>query len=86
MNEEDRMYKLTNYLGQEVNLVEKATGRVLVLGDKVRTFRGEERILTQIQPPHKSNSEGKVCLKKDPRDYDQQVYANVIGAEFRTIE
>ena len=66
---------MKNYAGNEVILVDKATGKEVKFGDKVVTSRGMNDVVRGIYPPHKPSSSGKVNM----------YYASVYGLEFREV-
>jgi hypothetical protein len=76
---------MKNYAGNEVILVDKATGKEVKFGDKVVTSRGVNDVVRGIYPlndvvrgiypPHKPSSSGKVNM----------YYASVYGLEFREV-
>lgn len=51
---------MKNYRNKEVKLVHIETGVEFKKGDKVTTFRGEEAIIRDLYPPHKSSASGRV--------------------------
>lgn len=65
-----------------MRLVYTATGKEVRVGDRVKTFNGDEVTVTYFRPPHKPSSSGKVSVKSDGRDYSNEYFVSVIGAEW----
>ena len=65
----DEFFVPDNLKGQEVQL-----------GDKARTFRGEEVTVLYFRPPHKSGSSGKITV--DNGYGESEYYVGVIGAKW----
>ena len=63
---------MKNYNGKEVKLVCLSTGDEKNIGDTVLSFRGEERVITSMAPPHKSSASG----------YVNNFYAGVYNLKF----
>lgn len=65
-----------------MRLVYEETGEEVKVGDKAKTFRGEECTVTYFRQPHKSNSEGKISVRFDDSSFDMEFYVSVIGAKW----
>lgn len=65
-----------------MRLIYEETGEEVKVGDKAKTFRGEECTVTYFRPPHKSNSEGKISVRFDGSSFDMEFYVSVIGAKW----
>jgi hypothetical protein len=65
-------------------LVDKLTKEPLVIGQTVKTFRGDDVKLMSMQPPRHCGSEGHVCIRYAgaPAKFDIEVYASVINAVY----
>lgn len=50
------------------------------VGDKVKTFRGENATVRSFRTPHKPSSEGKISIMI--QDFNEEVYVGVIGAKW----
>jgi len=59
-----------------------ATGKILKVGDKVKTFRGETFTITGMRPPHKPNSSGHVSVKRHGSKWECEYYPGVIDAKY----
>lgn len=66
-------------------LVDKERALELKVGDKAKTFRDERVVITWLNPPHKCSSQGKVSVQFVGKEWKQEVYASVIGAEFEYV-
>lgn len=67
-------------------LVRESDGTPLKVGDKVKTFRGENRILRGWREPHTINSSGRVFVSTTPNGREEQYFPSVIGAVFKVRE
>lgn len=65
-----------------MKLICTRTGRVLLPGDTVTTFRGTLGTLTHSTPPHKPSSTGRVYVMLEGEAHSQAFFPSVIGAEF----
>ena len=66
-------------------LLDVETGAELKVGDERTTFRGEHVRITDLQPPHKPESTGKVYVKYVGEETTGGYYPNVIGARFEEV-
>ncbi len=64
-------------------LIDSATGKRLKVGDTVTTFRGEKLVLTDMTPPHKRGSTGRVYVKKAGAARGREYFPGVINAEWK---
>ncbi len=64
-------------------LVSMTTGEPIHIGDKVRTFRGEEAIVLGAVPPLHENSTGRVHVEIGK--HDMEYYPSVIDAKWVEI-
>lgn len=65
------------------HLVDTKTLKEIKVGDKRTLEAGEEVKITWLNPPHKPSSQGKVSVEFIGRDWSQEFYASVIGAEYQ---
>jgi hypothetical protein len=68
-------------------LVDAASGKHILVGDTLTTFRGEKVKIESMRPPHKPSSSGHVTilhLSDDPKVIGAmiEVYPGVINAKF----
>ena len=64
-----------------MRLINKTTGKELIIGNVVHDFRDEPHILIGATPPHKPSSEGFVVLRSmDEHAFVGEYYAGVINA------
>lgn len=66
----------------EWRLRDKATKKLLAVGDVVYTFRGEAGVITGMRPPHHVASSGHVSVRLDGFETEREYYPSVIGAEY----
>jgi hypothetical protein len=64
-------------------LYDTKTGRMLVKGDRVKTFRGEAGTLLHAQEPQHAGSTGRVIIQLDGAQYVSSFFPGVIDAEWR---
>lgn len=57
---------------------------LICVGDKVKTFKGEDCEVVDLHPPHKPSSSGKVTLLFDNGE-KSTYYVGVINAKFVSI-
>lgn len=67
-------------------LVNTNTLTEIKVGDQVETSDGEKVKITWLNPPHKPSSQGKVSVEFIGRDWSQEFYASVVGAEYQYKE
>jgi hypothetical protein len=65
-----------------MRLVNEKTGQPVKVGDVVKTFRGEQVMVTSLHPPHKINSSGHVTCRSIGKKWTQEFYPSVIGARY----
>ena len=65
-----------------MRLVYSGTEKEVKVGDRVKTFRGEDATVTYFREPSSSASSGKVSVKMDGDDWEREFYVSVIGAEW----
>lgn len=75
-----------NYNDEVCVLVDQPTGRPLMIGQTVKTFRGEEVTIDGGKAPQKPSSEGKVFVHHSGNQFKNQYYAGVIGAEWILLD
>lgn len=63
-------------------LVDQKTGEEIKVGDTRQTSKDEEVVVTYLQPPHKSSSQGKVNVKFVGQEWTSQFYASVVGGRY----
>ena len=61
-------------------LVYEKTGEIVKIGDRVKTFRGEDvEVLKIVEPTHDAST-GRVALEFVGKGWKQYYYPGVIGA------
>ncbi len=65
-----------------MNLIYKNTQKEVKVGDEVTTFRGEKARVTFFRQPASPASSGKISIKMNGEDYENEYYVSVIGAEW----
>ena len=65
-----------------MKLIYKKTGKEVELGDVVNLSEGDKAEVVYLRPPHKPGSSGKVSVKYVDKDWSQEFYVSVIGAEW----
>jgi hypothetical protein len=63
-------------------LVYEKTGKVVKVGDRARTFRGERVVVVGMYVPHKPGSSGRVRVRFVKDGWEQSFYPFVIGAKW----
>ncbi len=66
-------------------LVYESTGKAVSIGDKVKTFRGDTVTVLAVKPPRHSGSTGRVVVRFEDENFEQEFYPSVIGAEWKAI-
>ena len=66
-----------------MRLLDKTTGKELIIGEIVHDFRNDPHVLIDARPPHKPSSTGFVTLRSmDEYASLREYYAGVIDAEW----
>jgi hypothetical protein len=65
-----------------MQLVDKETRKPINPGDKAKTFRGDDVVVTEIIKPHTPASSGRVSLKNLSDGLAALYYPSVINAEW----
>tara|TARA_Y100000310_G_scaffold297234_1_gene330070 strand:+ start:17 stop:259 length:243 start_codon:yes stop_codon:yes gene_type:complete len=63
-------------------LIDIKTHKELKVGDKVKTFRGENVQIEHLKPPQKPSSIGHVSVKFLDNGLVREFYVNVIGGQY----
>lgn len=67
----------------KVKLVHELSGEEIKVGDTVKTFRGEDAVVTHMRPPQHSASSGKVTVRLVGNKLETEFFPSVIFAKFK---
>jgi hypothetical protein len=67
---------MRNWRNKEVQLVNETTGVRVSTGDTITSFRGQQSIVRDVEPPHKPSASGRV----------NGYYASVWGLKFVELD
>jgi hypothetical protein len=65
-----------------MKLMHTTTGRKVIIGDTLTSFRGEKYTLKGTRPPHKPGSSGHVEVRLEGADWSREFYPGVFDCEF----
>lgn len=66
-----------------MKLVHELSGEEIKVGDIVKTFRGEDAVVTHMQPPQHAASSGKVTVRLVGNKLETEFFPSVIFAKFK---
>lgn len=61
---------------------EGVAGSEVKVGDVVFLRDGEKAVVTYFRPPHSPASSGKINVRREGCNYDDEYYVGVIGAKW----
>lgn len=65
-----------------MRLIYKQSGEEVKVGDPICLSRGEEGKVTYFREPHKAASSGKVTVRMNGSDYDEEYFVGIINAHW----
>jgi hypothetical protein len=66
-----------------ISLVHRDSGKPVVVGDSVRSFRGEDWKVTGWEPPRTANSTGRIHVSQLDGEKTQGFFPSVFNCEWR---